>query len=133
MQILELTHEGELNIDLLDEQLKQASSKVEGLAYQLGEEGGGKLTIVVTNSLSAGERRQIEEMLAQHDPGQHTAWQQALADQQAKREQMRLDPLKVETFATALPDVKRLAERIAWLEAEVLRLAESGTGGSNVQ
>ena len=108
----------EINSDALDAELRSAlAEKVIGIS------ANGQIVVVhLDDSATEADLIQAESLVLAHDPAQLTPRQQTI---QTRRDQLELDrdanitPLNLDDYLLQLPLIRRLAQKIAWLEREI--------------
>lgn len=112
-----------INFELLDEELRSAvGSQINGASY--GEVDGAATLIVHFKDGVNGEthRQQIQQLITAHNPNAKTARQLAEEALNQQRQEKIANPIDPTSFGTAGQPIRQLAERVAWLEAEIKRL-----------
>lgn len=107
-----------VNIEALDASLRAALGvKTSGLSYHQGI-----LTLHLLDSASAADQDSARAIVAAHDPAQLTPEQQAQSRLKQQRSENRDNPLLPEDYTAQLPLIRALAQKIAWLEQEIIDL-----------
>jgi DNA-binding protein YbaB len=119
MYELEIRDVPAVNAEALDEALRAAlGDGVSGLSY-----GGGVVTVHLTGKASPDAAETARSIVASHDPTQLTP-----AQQQAQQEAAKLDAARkanqgdLDTSQYTDPLLAGLAQKVAWLEQEVIAL-----------
>lgn len=107
-----------VNIEALDEALRSMlGAEYSGLSTRPGE-----VLVYLEDSAATAQAQQAEQMVIDHDASILSASQQARIDNEAALQQARLDnadALNLSAYDSAAAEVQALAQRIAWLEAEI--------------
>ncbi len=83
---------------------------------------GGEVILHLRDNATGDEIATATNVILSHDSTQRTLAQQEAADRIAQLEQLRAEnttPLNLADYATAAVEIRRLAEKIAWLELEL--------------
>jgi hypothetical protein len=111
-----------VNIGLLTHELQKA------LADELRavSKAGDQLTLFLVNAPNEQTRRTIRQIVRDHRADQLTPEQEKRQRQEAKLKEARVQfggtPLNLADYESAPPSLKQLAQKIAWLEAELAEL-----------
>ncbi len=108
----------EINSDGLDAELR--SSLAEKI---IGVSANGQMVIVhLDDSATQADQLQVAGIVTAHNAAQLTPHQQEIETRQIQLELDRdanTTPLNVDDYLTQLPVIRRLAQKIAWLEREI--------------
>ncbi|MEQ8673205.1 MAG: hypothetical protein RLP44_28040 [Aggregatilineales bacterium] len=112
-----------INSDALDAELRSAlAEKVLGISSN-----GANVTVHLDDTATEADLLQAESLVIAHDPAQLTPRQQRI---ETRRDQLDTDrdantvPLNLDDYLLQLPLIRRLAQKIAWLEREIRDLRD---------
>jgi len=116
-----------INFELLDEALRdQFGSQIDGISYS---DVAGTATLMVhfkEGVNGESHRQRIQQILAAHNPNAKTTRQQEEEALNQQRQQNLANPLDPAAFGAANQPIRQLADRVAWLEKESVRLTGGG-------
>lgn len=114
----------EPNLEQLDAELRSIFNEI-----IFGVSANHKEVIVhLTEEASENQLETARELVLAHNPARLTQAQQAAKQLQTEREKQLAIPLMVQAFENEPESVQQLAEKIAWLELEILTLREHTFG-----
>jgi hypothetical protein len=113
-----------VNAELLDSELRD----VVGSSFLGISTTGEEVTVHFSKDLTGAQKSRVQEIVGAHDAQRLTLAQQADAERISQRAVFQTEPLSIREFDTLTLPVKKLAERVAWLEQEVIRMVGSEGG-----
>ncbi|MCK6580630.1 MAG: hypothetical protein L6Q98_21270 [Anaerolineae bacterium] len=109
-----------INVGSLDAELRSALAPTQGLTWD-----GQVVTVVFSDDVTPAQLDLAQTIVRQHDPKRLTPDQQTELDRKSRLEALRGEnaaELDLPAYDSASPDIRRLAEKIAWLELEIAAL-----------
>jgi len=115
-----------INAEALDSDLRAAlGAAITGVSI-----ANGKLVIHLNDSATPQQEIQARQIVQNHNPAQLAPAQQAEAQRRQRLDQARqesaLQALDVQDYSKMDPAIRRLAQKIAWLEQEIADLRVGG-------
>ena len=108
----------QVNLELLDMEIRSnLGSQFQGASFD-----GEQVMIYLTDDASDEQIADATHITQEHDSSQLTSSQQETANRAARLEELRVQNtplLNLADYATAAVEIRRLAEKIAWLELEL--------------
>ena len=107
-----------INMEVLDEDIRQSVGAA-GLGIACD---GQEVKVYLAADATPAQISAVQRVLSAHDPLNLTSVQQEAADRAARLETLRaqnINPFDISTYEAVAPEIRRLAEKIAWLELEI--------------
>lgn len=107
-----------VNLEILTAQARALlSDLVLGASFE-----GGKAILHLSDNATDADITAATNVILSHDPAERTPEQEQQQESAARLLAMRLanaTPLDLAEYTTATPELRRLAEKIAWMELEI--------------
>jgi hypothetical protein len=111
-----------VNLDALSETLRvEFGAAITGVSSADGEDGV-VLIIHFTQPPTEKQSQQAQAIIEAHDPAVKSQRQQAEEALKQQRQEKIANPIDPTSFGATNQPIRQLADRVAWLEAEVKRL-----------
>lgn len=111
-----------INFEALDAEIRTALGNItSGISV-----GGGKVVVHLAANATQQQMNQVRAIVQAHNPAQLTPGQQAEIQRRQRLNQARQDygstPLDLTVYGSVDANMRRLAQKIYWLEQEIAEL-----------